>query len=67
MKKEMHPSTAKVLKFVQKFFRDGEVLAYDRIGTGVSLSRETTRQHVLKLAKSRLLKVKGGHIVGVKK
>lgn len=62
----MHPSTAKVLKFIQKFFCDGEVLAYDRIGEGVNLSHETVRQHVLKLAKSRLLTVKGGHITRVK-
>lgn len=66
MKKEMHPSTARVLKFVQKFFVKGEVLAYDRIGKGVGLSRETTRQHVLKLAKSRLISLKDGHIVRVK-
>jgi len=66
MTKEMHPSTVKVLKFIQKFFCDGEVLAYDRIGEGVGLSRETVRQHVLKLAKKRLVSVKGGHISRVK-
>jgi len=66
MTKEMHPSTVKVLKFIQKFFRDGEVLAYDRIGEGVGLSHETARQHVLRLAKKRLVSVKGGHISRVK-
>lgn len=66
MKKEMHSSTAKVLKFVKKFFVKGEVLSYDRIGRGVGLSRETTRQHVLKLAKKRLVSIKAGHIVGAK-
>lgn len=62
----MNPTTAKVLKFVQKFFSKGSVLAYERIGAGVGISRETARLHVLKLAKKRLLSVKGGHIVGVK-
>lgn len=62
----MHPSTEKVLKFIKKFFRQGEVLAYDRIGEGVGLSRETVRQHVLKLHKKRLVSVKGGHITGFK-
>ena len=66
MAKEMHQSTEKVYKFIKKFFHKGEVLAYDRIGAGVGLSRETVRQHVLKLGKKRLVSVKGGHIVGVK-
>ena len=66
MAKEMHPSTVKVHKFILKFFKPGEVLAYDRIGQGVGLSRETVRQHVLKLHKKRLVGVKGGHITSVK-
>jgi len=66
MTKEMHPSTEKVLKFIKKFFKEGEVLAYGRIGVGIKLSRETVRQHVLKLAKKRLLTVKNGHITRVK-
>lgn len=66
MAKEMHVTTVKVLKFVQKFFRKGEILSYDRIGEGVRISRECARRHANILAKKRLLSIKGGHIVAVK-
>lgn len=64
--KEMHPTTAKVLKFVKKFFSVGDVLSYSRIAKGTGIATETARQHVLKLAKRRLVSLKAGHIVKVK-
>lgn len=64
--KALHPTTEKVLQVIRKRFKKGVVLAYDAVGDEAGISRETARQHSLKLQKKRLVSIKAGHIVGVK-
>ena len=66
MAKPLSETTEKVYRVIKKRFVKGNVLAYDLIGDEVGISRETARQHALKLQKKRLVSIKSGHIVGVK-